>query len=52
MASRAETSVDHSFGYLDEETVIKWNSKNALTCGVLADPVAYSQSVEILLKFL
>ena len=25
--------------------------ENALTCGVLADPVAYSQSVEILLKF-
>ena len=41
MASRAETSVDHSFGYLDKETVIKWNSKNPLTCEVLADPVTY-----------
>ena len=30
-ASRAETLVDHSFGYLDKENVIKWNLKNVLT---------------------
>jgi len=28
---RVETLVDHSFGYLDEENVITWNLKNALT---------------------
>ena len=42
MASRAETSVDHPFGYLDNENVIKGNSKNALAYGVLADPVTNS----------
>ena len=41
MASRAETLVDHFIGYLDKEIVIKWNSKNVLTCGVLADPATY-----------
>jgi len=33
--------VDHSFGYLDKENVITWNSKYALTYGILADLVTY-----------
>jgi len=38
-ASSAEASVHHSFCCLDKENVKNWNLKNAVTCGVLADPV-------------
>ena len=39
--SRAKTLIGDSFGYLDKENVIKWNLKNVLTYGILADPVMY-----------
>ena len=46
-ASRTETLVDYSFGYLDKENVIKWNSTNALTYLGFADPVTNSTMFQI-----
>ena len=45
--SRTETLVDHSFGYLDKENGIKWNSTNALTYLGFADPVTNSTMFQI-----